>query len=97
VNGRDAETWLDAVGITANKNTIPYDPQPPTICSGIRLGTPAITTRGMVESDMKEIALCFKAALETHGEAKQMTSVRERVRALSVRYPLYRHRLVTSS
>lgn len=96
VNGRDAETWLDMVGITANKNTIPYDPQPPTICSGIRLGTPAITTRGMVEADMKEIASCFKAALEARGAEKPIASVRERVKALSSRYPLYQHRLVAS-
>lgn len=57
ISGKDAQHCLDSVGITCNKNTIPFDPQPPTVCSGIRLGTPALTTRGMGIGEMKVIAV----------------------------------------
>jgi glycine hydroxymethyltransferase len=70
VTGADAETRCDAAKITLNKNSIPYDPQPPSIGSGIRVGTPAVTTQGMVETDMKEIAgLIGRAVRDADGSA----------------------------
>lgn len=98
--GKVAQEVLDTVGITGNKNALPYDPQPPSICSGIRLGTPAITTRGMGVSDMKTIARLIKEALTAAGDGssaadkKVIDRVHGEVRELSTRYPLYRHRLV---
>lgn len=94
ITGKDAEKALDFVGITVNKNTIPFDPQPPTVCSGIRMGTPAITTRGMTQADMKFIAGFIREAMDARGDESKLKSVADRVRSLSARYPLYRHRLV---
>jgi glycine hydroxymethyltransferase len=83
-NGKELEEVLDSVGVTANKNMIPNDPEPPTVTSGIRLGTPAMTTRGMGEEEMREIsAIIVKAARgETDG-------LRDRVSALTEAFPLY--------
>jgi glycine hydroxymethyltransferase len=83
-NGKELEEVLDSVGVTANKNMIPNDPEPPTVTSGIRLGTPAMTTRGMGEEEMREIsAIIVKAARgETNG-------LRDRVSALTEAFPLY--------
>ena len=63
ITGKDAEHLLDEIGITCNKNTIPFDPESPFVTSGIRLGTPAVTTRGMKEEDMTEIAEIMSLAL----------------------------------
>jgi glycine hydroxymethyltransferase len=92
--GKIGEESLDKVGITVNKNTLPYDPQPPTICSGIRLGTPALTTRGMTESEMKTIAGFISEVLANHGDEGKLAKIREGVRELSAQFPLYKHRLV---
>ena len=83
-NGKELEEVLDSVGVTANKNMIPNDPEPPTVTSGIRLGTPAMTTRGMGEEEMREIsAIIVKASRgETNG-------LRDRVSALTEAFPLY--------
>jgi glycine hydroxymethyltransferase len=94
VSGRDAEKALDQVGITVNKNTIPFDPQPPAICSGIRLGTPALTTRGMGVVEMREIAGFIAEAVQNWQNPEKLAAVRHGVRALSSQFPLYRHRLV---
>ena len=94
VIGKDAEAVLGEVGITVNKNTVPYDPQPPAICSGIRLGTPALTTRGMGEADMKHVAAFIRRAMDCRGDAKKIASLKSDVRELSGKFPLYRHRLV---
>jgi len=95
VTGKVAEETCDKVGITGNKNTVPFDPQPPSVCSGIRLGTPALTTRGMREKEMEHVAAFIVEALASaHDEAK-LASVREGVVELSRRFPLYRHRLVS--
>ncbi len=87
ITGKEAEKRLDEVRITCNKNAIPFDPQKPFVTSGIRLGTPAVTTRGMVEKDMVEIAdiisLVIKDFDKNKGEAK------ERVAKLVSKYPLY--------
>ncbi len=86
VNGKDAEKRLDAIGITVNKNTIPFDPESPFVTSGIRLGTPAVTTRGMKENDMAFIAEIIKNAIEGVVED---TSLKCDVKALCERFPLY--------
>ncbi|NDC38965.1 MAG: serine hydroxymethyltransferase [Proteobacteria bacterium] len=94
VSGKDAEKALDQVGITVNKNTIPFDPQPPAICSGIRLGTPALTTRGMGVEDMRQIAAFITEAVQNWQNPQKLSAVRDGVRALSSKFPMYRHRLV---
>jgi glycine hydroxymethyltransferase len=94
VTGKEAQLWLDAVGITGNKNAIPFDPQPPMICSGIRLGTPALTTRGMGTIEMETVAELIVAALAARDDEGKRSVVRSSVKALSERFPLYRHRLV---
>lgn len=88
VSGADAETRADAAHIVLNKNAIPNDPQPPSIASGIRVGTPAVTTAGMLESDMKEIAsLIGRAIRDTDGSAT--ASVAAEVAELVARHPAY--------
>jgi glycine hydroxymethyltransferase len=84
VTGKELEDSLEAVGITCNKNMVPNDPEPPTVTSGIRLGTAAMTTRGMGEVEMQEIAEIIVAT--TRGETD---GLRDRVRALTEAYPLY--------
>ncbi len=85
--GKQVEHDLDEVGITANKNTIPNDPQSPFVTSGIRLGTPAATSRGMVEEDMEEIADLIYLVITDYENSKD--SVKTRVDALCKKYPLY--------
>ena len=87
VTGKELEHNLDAVYITANKNAIPNDPQKPTITSGVRLGTPAVTTRGFKEDDMDVVADCiYKVATDFEGK---QDAVRETVMGLCAKYPLY--------
>ena len=88
ITGKDAEAALGAAHITVNKNAIPYDTQKPTVTSGIRIGTPAVTTRGMEEEDMKEIARLIKLTLTDFDNSADL--VRQRVAALCNKYPLYR-------
>ena len=87
LTGKEAEKMLDAVGVTCNKNTIPFDPQSPFITSGVRLGTPAVTTRGMKEEDMKEIAEIIAITLKDFEANK--AEAKARVKALTLKYPLY--------
>ncbi len=87
ITGKDAEHRLDEVGITSNKNAIPFDPQSPFITSGVRLGTPAVTTRGMKEDDMAEIAKLIHLAITAFDEKQD--EIRSRVKALCDKYPLY--------
>jgi glycine hydroxymethyltransferase len=88
LDGQTAEDRLEAVGITVNRNAIPFDPRPPMNPSGLRIGTPALTTRGLVEDDMTEIATVIAAALSDDFEA-QKDALAERTRSLMDRYPLY--------
>ncbi len=88
VTGRDAEKALDAVGITVNKNTIPYDPQKPAVASGLRIGTPAVTTRGMREAEMERIGSLIGKALKNMGDPTVAKSVADDVLALTSRFPV---------
>jgi len=89
LTGMEAEKRLDAVGITTNKNTIPNDPESPFVTSGIRLGTAAVTTRGMDETAMKEIADLIVLTLKQGEDSQVQQEVRQRVLKLSEQYPLY--------
>jgi glycine hydroxymethyltransferase len=89
LTGKTAEKALEAAAITVNKNTIPFDANPPLVASGIRIGTPAITTRGLGEADMDEVAALIADALKHHEDAGALAGVRGRVHALCTRYPLY--------
>ncbi|MHB1125879.1 MAG: serine hydroxymethyltransferase [Bacillota bacterium] len=89
VNGRDAESVLDEVGITVNKNSIPFDPESPVITSGIRLGTASVTTRGMEEEDMERIAKAIHLALSFPGDRGKLEEARSIARDLCTRHPLY--------
>jgi glycine hydroxymethyltransferase len=91
LTAKKAQETLDLAHITCNKNTVPFETRSPFQASGIRLGTPAVTTRGFVESDMPEIAACIDtvlAAIGTPGEADALTTVKQRVALLTSRYPL---------
>ena len=94
VTGKVAEETCDKVGITGNKNTVPFDPQPPSVCSGIRLGTPALTTRGMKEREMEQVAQFIVEALANAENESKLAAIREGVVELSRGFPLYKHRLV---
>jgi glycine hydroxymethyltransferase len=87
--GKDAEEALDMVGITVNKNVIPYDQRPPTITSGIRLGTPCVTTRNMTETEMVEIADIIASVIEKSKDAEALNSLSKRVQSLCDRFPIY--------
>ena len=87
ITGKELEKLLDECRITANKNTIPNEPLSPFVTSGIRLGTPSVTTRGMGESEMKEIAECIADIIEKREKA--IAEVRERVAKLTQKFPLY--------
>ena len=88
LTGKDAEKLLDSVNITCNKNTVPNDTEKPFITSGVRLGTPAITTRGFQKEDMSVIAQCLYDALMNPEDEKVLDSVRNRVKELTSKYPL---------
>ncbi|MBI9096977.1 MAG: serine hydroxymethyltransferase [Spirochaetaceae bacterium] len=89
VTGKDAEKWLDSAGITVNKNGIPFDTQSPFITSGIRIGTPAVTTRGMKENEMKKIGSFLIDALKSGGDEGKLKAIGKDVSALCGEYPLY--------
>jgi glycine hydroxymethyltransferase len=89
LTGKLAEEALEAAGITVNKNTIPYDRNPPLVASGIRVGTPAVTTRGMAEGEMDEVGDLIAEGLASPGDGAVGADVRRRVRALCDRFPLY--------
>lgn len=89
LTGKDAEHLLDEIGITCNKNTIPFDPASPFVTSGIRLGTPAVTTRGFNEDDMREVAAIIGLVLKNKDNAEKQQEAAARVAALCAKYPMY--------
>jgi glycine hydroxymethyltransferase len=89
ITGLEAEKALDKAGITVNKNTIPYDPQKPMITSGVRLGTPAITTRGMKEKQISIIAGLFDEAIAHAADDKALKGIKEQVKQLCAGFPMY--------
>jgi len=89
ITGKEAEKVLDEVGITVNKNAIPFDEEKPTVTSGIRIGTPACTTRGMKEKEMEIIAECIDKALRGKNDPQILSQVKNQVRELCQRFPLY--------
>lgn len=89
ITGKVAEKVLDDIGITANKNTIPYDPESPFVTSGLRIGTPAVTTRGFGLEEMDEVASIIGSALKNPDNEAVLKEAAERVRHLTERFPLY--------
>ena len=89
VTGKEAQNLLDGVGITANRNTIPFEPLSPFVTSGIRLGSPALTTRGFKEADMEEVAAIIALVLDHATDAAAQEEAKKRVDALCEKYPLY--------
>ena len=87
--GKAAQIALERAGITANKNMVPFDPRKPAVTSGVRIGTPAVTTRGMKETEMQEIAVLIDRALAHPGDVDTLDSVREDVESLCRQFPLY--------
>jgi glycine hydroxymethyltransferase len=88
VTGKDAASALDKAGITVNKNLIPFDPETPTVTSGIRIGTPAVTTRGMAETEMHEIAGLVSRVVDAPDDPAVLGEVRDRVRDLAAGFPM---------
>jgi len=86
ITGKDAEKLLDEAGITLNKNSIPYDPQGPFVTSGVRIGTPAVTTRGMKENEMEIIAEAIKIIIEN---PHRLQEVQDTIKNLCKQFPLY--------
>ncbi len=93
ITGKEAQEALDRTGITVNKNAIPFDKRGAQLTSGIRIGTPALTTRGMKEPEMKEIAGLIACVLKNRHDERRLEEVRREVRSLCGQFPLYAHRL----
>ncbi|MCL2011430.1 MAG: serine hydroxymethyltransferase [Cystobacterineae bacterium] len=89
LTGKLAEEWLGKAGITVNKNQIPFDPQKPNLSSGIRVGTPALTTRGMKESDMKQTAKLMGEALASGGDEAVLAKIHARVKEFASAFPMF--------
>ncbi|MCP5058829.1 MAG: RpiB/LacA/LacB family sugar-phosphate isomerase [bacterium] len=92
ISGKKAQNVLDEAGITTNKNMVPFDPRKPFVTSGVRIGTPALTTRGMMEPEMEVVADMLARVLESPEDKAVLESVREEVEALCDRFPLYADR-----
>ena len=90
LTGKDAEIALDLAGITVNKNAVPFDDKPPAVTSGIRLGTPSVTTRGMTPKEMEEIAGMIQEVLERRDDPKVLRNIQKRVKQLCKQFPIYK-------
>ena len=90
MTGKDVEILLDSVGITVNKNTVPFDTLPPMVASGIRMGTAAITTRGFNEEDMVEVAKLIDEAIKNKDNLEELDKIHQEVLKLTKKYPLSR-------
>ncbi len=91
ITGKEAQNWLEKANITVNKNTVPFDPQKPWVASGIRLGTPALTTRGMKEPEMVEIGRMIADVLKSKGNEDVINQVKGKVKEIVEAFPLYEH------
>ena len=89
VTGKDAQEMLDLAWITVNRNTIPFETKSPFVTSGIRIGTPALTTRGMKEDEMRQVARMIARVIEAKGDAAVIEKVRNEVDGLTKRFPIY--------
>jgi glycine hydroxymethyltransferase len=89
ITGKEAQEALDLAGITVNKNAVPFDDKSPLITSGIRIGTPAITTRGMKESQMSEVARFIDRAISNRERAEVLKEISDDVKSLCTSFPLY--------
>ena len=89
ITGKEAQNILDEVNITANKNTIPFEPRSPFVTSGLRLGSPALTSRGFKEDDMAEVADIIALVLDNPTDENKKVQARERVAVLCEKYPIY--------
>jgi glycine hydroxymethyltransferase len=97
IRGKEAQTALEAAHITANRNTIPFDQNPPFNPSGLRFGSPAVTTRGFREPEMREVAGLIARVLDNPGSAEAAAEVRRKVAALTERFPLYAWKLAAAA
>ncbi|HSQ23368.1 MAG TPA: serine hydroxymethyltransferase, partial [Pyrinomonadaceae bacterium] len=93
ITGKDAEKALEGANITVNKNTIPFDQNKPFVASGLRIGTPAVTTRGMKEPEMREIGLMISAIVREPESEEVRNNVKRAVAELTAKFPLYAKRL----
>ena len=91
ITGKDAEETLESAGLTVNKNAFPFDTQSRFVTGGIRIGTPAVTSRGLIERDMKQIAEWMNRAILNRRDAQEIKKIRSEVRELCERFPLYPH------
>ena len=89
LTGKEAEKLLEEAGITVNKNTIPYDPQSPFVTSGIRIGTAALTTRGMREEEMIKIGEVMAAVLKSHGDKDVLNNAKETTKSICEAFPIF--------
>lgn len=94
ITGHMAEETLDKAGITVNKNAIPFDPKPPMVTSGIRIGTPALTTRGFKEDEIDTVSDFIIKALNNHDNEKLLSGIKDEVKELCNKFPIYGHKLV---
>ena len=89
ITGKEAEEALDKAGITVNKNAIPYDERPPAVTSGMRLGTPSVTTRGMGEAEMANIADIIDEVLKNHASEEKLRGFKQMAENICKRFPIY--------
>jgi glycine hydroxymethyltransferase len=89
ITGKDGQNMLEAANITTNKNTIPFDKNKPMIASGLRIGTPAVTTRGLCEPEMKTLAQLIARVLDSKGDETVIADVKKGVKELCDRFPIY--------
>ena len=97
LTGKLAEETLEHAGITVNKNAVPFDTRSPFVTSGFRIGTPATTTRGLKENEMRQVAAWIDRALKNVGNPEELTRIRGEVRELCRQFPLYAHRFRITS